>query len=209
MLVFDARSVLLLEDVYFSASNMQSGAVEMCTPEFFSSIPFEKVYHEGGIGWDTSIISHRCAEVLAPSPMPLDEHLRWIYCRSEAERTTLLQALGPNRMKWERRIKVSDDLRVFEKRFTFVESVSLNKDGLIFRLNPRSDHRPVAVQIDVRDLGGAQRILVSRGSLPSVPPNALAWQVRGELVPGVYNVSIKLEEHQAFNATLKLDDIPF
>ena len=31
---------------------------------FLATIPWEKVYHEGGLGGDHSIIAHRCAEVL-------------------------------------------------------------------------------------------------------------------------------------------------
>lgn len=102
MLVFDARPVLSLENIRFSNSNMQTGAIEQNTETFFQTIPFEKVYHEGALGGDRSIIAHRCAEVLAPSPLTLEGKLKWIYCRSEAEKMTLLQALGTLQLCGER-----------------------------------------------------------------------------------------------------------
>jgi len=71
MLIFDARLVLSLQGVCFSNSNMQTGVIEGSTTAFFLNIPFDKVYHEGGIGGDRSITSHRCGEVLAPSPMAI------------------------------------------------------------------------------------------------------------------------------------------
>jgi len=91
----------------------QTGAVEQSSEAFFSQIPFQKVDHEGGIGGDNSIIKHRCAEVLAPSPLDIRECLQWIFCRSEAERATLIYALAEYSNYWLDKIIVSDDLKVF------------------------------------------------------------------------------------------------
>jgi hypothetical protein len=96
MFVLDARRVLTKSGIQFCDRNMQSGsAFPDDTLEYFENIPFEKVYHEGGTGGDATIIAHRCAEVLAHSPLPLAESLQWIYCRSNAERQTLLHLPRP------------------------------------------------------------------------------------------------------------------
>jgi ssDNA thymidine ADP-ribosyltransferase DarT-like protein len=77
MMVFNADSVLATPGVKFCDRNMQLGnAASDDTEEYFSQIPFHKVFHEGAIGGDRSIIEHRCAEVLAASPLPLAEHLQ-------------------------------------------------------------------------------------------------------------------------------------
>ena len=97
MFVFNARSVLLSNGVKFSDRNMQLGGAEPNDSEiYFANIPFEKVFHVGSIGNDRTIIEHRCAEVLATSPLPLAGTLQWIYCRTLAERETLCDLLGPN-----------------------------------------------------------------------------------------------------------------
>jgi hypothetical protein len=69
MFVFDARQVLSSVGVKFCDRNMQLGSADPNDSEvYFSTIPFEKVFHEGGTGGDRSITEHRCAEVLAESP---------------------------------------------------------------------------------------------------------------------------------------------
>src|SRR5690606_26389076 len=109
------------------------------TVEFFSTIPWEKVYHEGGLGGDYSIIGHRCAEVLAATPLPLENCLQWIYCRSNAERDTLLYLLGIDSDYWRPKIKVSDDIRVFNRLLAYVEHVHLSAEGVVVEIHPRND----------------------------------------------------------------------
>ncbi len=209
MFVFDARCILSLEGVYFSDSNMQTGAIENSTAAFFQTIPFDKVYHEGGFAGDQSITSHRCAEVLAPSPMMLAGKLRWIYCRSEAERVTLIQSLEDQAEKWEKKIRVSDDLKVFDKRFTFVERVLLANDGIIFRLNPRYDLQTIAVLLEARDTNHNLCIQMKNGVLAATPPNGSFWRARAKLKPGAYRIIIELDGHRAYDAVLRLDETPF
>ncbi len=209
MFVFDARRVLSSVDVCFSDQNMQTGAIEQSTEAFFRTIPFDKVYHQGGLAGDHTITSRRGAEVLAPSPMTLDGKLQWVYCRSEAERATLIQRLGGNAARWEKRIRVSDDLQVFEKRFTFVERVSLANDRVIFRLHARQDQQPIAVRLEATDANGRPCIRFRSDVLRAVPPNPWAWYVTAQLRSGAYRVVIDLDGHRAYDATLKLDEIPF
>ena len=66
MLVFHALGILSGEETRFSDRNMQRGDARTGNSlEFIQSIPWDKVYHEGGLQGDISIIHHRCAEVLA------------------------------------------------------------------------------------------------------------------------------------------------
>ncbi len=175
MFVFDARRVLLLDGVCFSNSNMQTGAIEMSEVEDFEKIPFEKVYHEGGIGGDRMIVSHRCAEVLAPSPLNIHNCLRWIYCRSVAERATLMHALEDRRQWWDKYIRVSDDLKVFQKDYAFVERVYIGSDKIVFRLHPRHDLKPLEVEVSAYDESGRLHLNFKHNSLMARPPGALSW----------------------------------
>jgi len=205
MFVLDARYVLTRDGTCFSAENMQKGGVEQSSEEDFSQIPFQKVYHEGQFCGDQSITSHRCAEVLAKSPLPLERSLQWVFCRSEAERITLLHALGENAWQWINKIMVSDDLKVFDKNYTFVESVSLSSQGVAFKLNPRRDGRPVKYEMKVFDKNNSCILHSQTDELPSRPPSGGDWLVKGSIKPGTYQVEIYLEGQKAFNAPLSLN----
>jgi len=93
MFVFDARKVLALDEVRFSDANMQSQwTTDGNTEAFFSGIDWQSVFHNSPTQ-ERGIRRRRCAEVLAPSPLPLRDNLQWVICRSQAERAMLLSAL--------------------------------------------------------------------------------------------------------------------
>ena len=210
MLIFDSLKTLTQDGVHFSTGNMQSYQTsDGDTNEFFDTIDFAKVFHEGSTGGDRSITHCRCAEVLVPSPMRVSDTITSIYCRSEAERMTLLNELSViDRRRWQNLVQVSDDLRVFEKRYTFVEHVSLQPDGVVFRLHPVT--LPVSVQIEVWTSRGRSVYNQSWSALPAVPTNgSSSWRAPVQLPNGVYRVRIKLEDCWAFESLILLGDIPF
>lgn len=207
MLVFDARAVLTRLGTRFSDENMQrSSALSGEDVEFFSTIPFAKVYHEGGLAGDRSIIAHRCAEVLALSPLHLSGTLQWIYCRSEAERDTLLFKLGDAATLWKKRIRVSDDIRVFNRLFTYVEHVHLSNDGIVFELHPRNDGKKIAIKVLVRDALGSQVALFEDNDFAPYPKTGKRWRTPAQLSPGIYEATIWLEKEEAYHAKLHLGD---
>jgi len=207
MMVFVARSVLAFPTTKFCDRNMQLGHAEPGdTEEYFSTIPFDKVFHEGGIGNDRTIIEHRCAEVLATSPMPLVNTLQWIYCRTAAERETLLFMLGDKKSQWSSRIVISDDLLVFERKYVFVDSVTMSPNGLVFQLNPRVDQKKIHMKAEAWDKDGKQVINFLNPELDAQPPPAQGkrWRVAANLPNGNYLVHIDLEGHLAYRGTLAL-----
>lgn len=207
MFVLNAEAILTRPGTQFSDRNMQMGAAEYSdTPEYFAKIPFGKVYHLGGTNHDPTIIQHRCAEVLAVSPMPLNETLQWIYCRSTAERETLLFQLRGSPIDWSQRIIVSDDLKVFQREYAFVEIARITNTGITFQLNPRNDNRKVSIEINLWDrLGGLVASFINPDFAPR-PPNALQWHYARNLVPGQYRLQISLEGNMAYLNDLTLDD---
>ena len=206
MFVFDAQSILTRPDVRFCDRNMQqSSAVSGDTEDYFLRIPFDKVYHEGGISDDASIISHRCAEVLTPSPLPLNETLQWIYCRSDAERDTLIYLLGDNGKKLAKSMLVSEDLKVFQREYAFVEDVALTNDGIVFRLNPRYDRAKVDVTVRAWSAKGAEMRNFRNREMAATPDYpAKRWRVPTTFQPGRYRVRIELDGHLAFSDELRL-----
>jgi hypothetical protein len=211
MMIFDARSVLTTDGVRFSRANMQSpGTRDGDTEEFFRSIDFERVFHEGPNGGDATITSIRCAEVLTPSPFEVADHIQWIYCRSQAERSYLLDILGRSAARWQQKILVSDDIRVFEKRFTYVDRVAIDENGVLLSLAPRSDGQDVRAEVEVNTRRGRRLIHYGPAPLTPFPPYAQKlWRIHGALEPGNYVVTVQLEGCCAFRGTLLLEELPF
>jgi hypothetical protein len=205
MMIFDAKRVLMRDGVQFCDRNMQLGAaVTGQTEQYFSAIPFAKVFHEGPTS-DRSVIDHRCAEVLAASPLPLNDTVQWIYCRTAAERTTLLHLLGPHGVIWKNRILISDDLLVFERKYTFVEEVSVDNKGVVIKLSPRQDRQAIDVQVRVTASDGALRINFRNNSMAARPdPPSNSWRISGALNDGDYLVEVTLEGRQAYLSSMSV-----
>jgi hypothetical protein len=211
MLVFDARSVLAADDVRFSRGNMQSAySPDGDTEEFFDTIDFQKVYHEGGTGGDQSIITARCAEVLAPSPLELEDNLRLILCRSQAERAFLLDRLRTDASFWSQQIVVSEDIRAFERRYTFAQKISIDDRGVLVGIAPRWDGRDVSVQVEVDTLKGKRVLEYGPSPLRPFPPNQKKlWRIKGDIPAGTFRVRVWLETCLAFEGVLLNEDVPF
>ena len=211
MFLLDAQSVLTRPGVRFSDKNMQlAGTVPGDSEAYFSKIPFVKVFSEGGTGGDKSLTDARCAEVLAPSPLPLAGTLRGICLRSEPERETLLHMLGDQRGEWERFCHVSDALKVFQKEFTFVDVLRLTSEGVIFRLNSRKDEQKIELQIDVWDSKGRHVVEFCHKAHAPVPPDPRRnWILQNALMHDMYFVEVRLEGHLAYQSHMVLGDTLF
>lgn len=211
MFALDARTVLIKPDIMFSNQNMQLGNTQPGSDEeYFSNIPFRKVYSEGNTGGDRSYTDARCAEVLPNSPLPLAECLRAIYLRSEPERDTLLHLLGDARGTWEKFCHVSDALKVFQKDYTFVQVLRLSSDGVVFRFNPRRDGRNLKVSIKVWDAAGTAVVDFFNGDHPAAPKQPYEnWIWEQKLKEGDYLAEVQLEDTVAYRGELSLGDSLF
>ena len=204
MLILDAHRILTLPDTQFCDRNMQRGdAIPGDSEAYFAAIPFDKVYHEGPTGGDEAITSHRCAEVLPTSPLDLGQSLRAVFLRSEPERDTLLNLLGDQRGRWGDRCYVSDALKVFEKRYSFVQDISLSQQGVVFTLNPRADRRGVRISIQVWDAAGQFVVRFDHPDLAAAPAEG-SWIYNHAFADGVYRVRAEIEDHLAYDAYIPL-----
>lgn len=207
MFVLDAKSILTLPDVTFSDRNMQSyGARTGDSEEFFDSIPFEAVYHEGGTAGNSSITAHRCAEILPASPLPLDGVLKGIWFRSEPERDTLLHQLALEHPRWEKLCQVSEELKVFDKRFAFVNEISLSSEGVSFRINYRHDLKPINISIQVTDQNGKLCADFHNSEFNTLNNSGGRWIFRTPLGPKNYLVRVKIEGQLAYEGMVALKD---
>lgn len=207
MFVLDAKPILTRDGTLFSNENMQRASAQLgSNAAFLAGLPWDKVYHEGVLAGDQTIIRHRCAEVLTISPLELQDCLQWIYCRSEAERDTLLHLLGAAGNNWRTKIRVSDDIRVFNRLLTYVEHVHLTPDGVIVELHPRNDGQDVKFRLHVMDMGGVIIGQYAKDVFSPIPPDAKLWRIPQAILPGYYLVQIWLEDELAYECELHLGD---
>lgn len=209
MFILDAARILTLPGTQFCDRNMQNAhAVPGDSEAYFAAIPFEKVYHEGPTGGDDTVIAHRCAEVLPTSPLDLGQCLRAVFLRSEPERDTLLNLLGADRDRWAARCYVSDALKVFEKRFSFVQEIGLTHEGVVFTLNPRTDRRGIKISIQLWDGAGQFVVRFDHADLAAAPPQG-QWIYKRPLADGLYRVRVEIEDHLAYDASIPLGAVLF
>lgn len=209
MLVFKSRALLSRPGVHFSRGNMQIADAEILDgDDAFHSLLFDKIYHEGAYSQEHADIKiWRCAEVLVDSPLVLDDALEAVVCRSDAERKSLLFALGPSSEIWADKIRVMSQPGYFNAEFAFVESVDLASDGVKVIFHPRVK-APMSCSVklsivnhnnpmDRRDFKEQQLDLRQRWRFPFDPKSA------------DYLVEVFLEGELAYRNVLNFDPNPF
>lgn len=210
MFALDARRVLSRPDILFSDQNMQNRSASIGSDEaFFTNIPFASVYHEGGIAGEYSIIASRCAEVLPASPLPLAGVLSGILFRSRPERDSFLYRLGQSASKWQSLCTVSDELKVFDKRFPFVADIGLSTRGVSFRLNHRFDMENVSIGIKVYNTANELCVNFRNDDFTTYNQFKGRWIFKCPLQPDKYLVTVQIENHTAYEAEISLDDSLF
>lgn len=117
--IFKSMPILTQKGTRFSDGNLGSYHSSIGdSVEFLQNLPFKKIYHSGAYdkNVDSDIKFHRNAEVIVPNEIDL-KFLHYIFCRSEAEKETLLNLLPEEiKKKWIRKIIYKPDLALFEKK---------------------------------------------------------------------------------------------
>jgi hypothetical protein len=210
MFMFSAESVLKLASTQFSNGNMQSKSTQFNrTEQFFDAIPFDKVFHEGFYTPEegAQIRTARNAEVLAQSPLDLIEHLRFVLCRSEAEKLTLLHTCKKIYPYLKVKVRTFTEVGIFESRFAYVRNVDVTYDSCLIQFSPRKDGKTIEVEIELFD----HRNKVVRALTPSEidPTKRLRFNFGVPLLNGRYSLKIRVDKHLAYSNEHLLDDIPF
>ena len=210
MFLFLAESVLTLNDTQFSNGNMQSPQSKFDgSDDFFDSIQFEKVFHEGSFTQSEreAIVKARCAEVLTKSPLYLSEHLKFILCRSEAERHTLLNSYPNADTTLRAKIRTVTEVGIFQSEYTYVKGVDLLSENCSIQFAPRRDGKLIECELFVKDADG--KIIRHLPPKSIDPAMRLRVNLGKPLSTGTFLVEIHLEGHLAYKNSHLLDDLPF
>ena len=209
--IFSALKVLSQSDCLFSDGNLGSTHANVSgDATFLKKIPFNLVYHDT---WfdpleASQIIHHRNAEVLVPQRMGL-ENLHYIECRSDAEYKTLLHLLTVRtRSRWIDRIGVRAGLRLFNRKWTFVERVEMSEEEIIFRFNRTSKTPgPFDARIELEEPATGRRYNWQNNAFDC--DNILKLSLASLRNPVDYTVRLTLDGQLAYANRYQSDDLPF
>lgn len=138
-LLFDSAKVLTREDCRFCNGSARYVTYESLssTSEELGQFPWQNVYHNAPHDpARRDIVAAKMAEILIPKTLSLDS-LRYIYCRSIAEKETLLGLLSSD--AWETYHKVitaSQRYRLFYPDRTYVRSCALSDELASIEFSP-------------------------------------------------------------------------
>lgn len=142
----------------FSDGNLaKSGVKTGSDAQFFINLPFDKIFHDDPHN-DRSIVFHRNAEAVIPGEIDLSS-LRFISCRTEAEKETFLELLGYDlRYRWKDKIGVMNRYATFNEEWNFVREVRWNGTEIIIKFNEqcRRPRGPFNFQIGISQIWNGQ-----------------------------------------------------
>lgn len=128
MFIFNFKKVFMLEGVSFTDGNLATNPTIYKNVNGLEKLDFNLIYHRS---WFTSenrdkIINARHSEVLLKDELELEDNLRLIAVRSEAEKETLLYQLSNNiQEKYQNKIYVQPQTGIFINDWLYVDKVSL------------------------------------------------------------------------------------
>ena len=210
--LFHSAKILARGDCRFSDGNLASGKAQtLSTAGELEQLPWNKVYHTGRIDYsraeNSDIVFRRCAEVIVPRKLDLGA-LRYIYCRSEAERESLLYLLPPHlRKQYRGRVISSTRSDLFCRRQTFIETVSLSSEAASFHFSPdTASPGPFHLRIDLTVGSTGYRRDAEDFKLEK--PYVLVIPLPLVVAPA-YTIRLSLDGHLAYANTYKEIEIPF
>ncbi len=133
MFIFDFKKVFMLDGVLFTDGNLATNPNIYDDIQNLEILNFHMIYHRT---WFTpehrnKIINARHSEVLVKDALQLENNLRLIAVRSEAEKETLLYQLSTTlKEKYKNKIYVQPQTGIFINDWLYVDKVSLLNDTI-------------------------------------------------------------------------------
>jgi hypothetical protein len=209
--LLDAAKILIRSDCEFSNGGLNNPRAEVfSTASDLARLPWMKIYHTGwhdpGRTEESDIPFRRNAEVIVRRRLELAA-LRYIYCRSEAEKETLLNSLESDlRDRYASKTVATTRSDLFYRKHTFVESARLNTDTARFQFSPDTESPgPFHLQVEIK--AGSHRypyedetfLVPTRYNYRLRYPQHLSW----------YTISLHLDRYLAYYGKYEEVEIPF
>jgi hypothetical protein len=211
--LFDSAAVLTRSDSSFSDGCLGSPHARiLSTAAELEQLPWARIYHNS---WfypssveGSDIVFRRNAEVIVPKAVDLGA-LRYIYCRSEAEKETFLHLLTPAlRQRYGRKIVATQRSDHYFRRQTFVLKARLSCDGVFFHFSPETLSPGLFhVRVDLKTDSG-HRFLENDGfNLSGI--DDFIWRLTLRPPAFSYTIRLLLDGILAYENAYEEMDLPF
>ncbi len=207
--LFDSATVLARSDCRFSDGNLASSQAQvLSTAKDLDQLPWRKIYHTGWIDYsqpgNSDIVFRRHAEIVVPRRLDLGA-LRYIYCRSDAEREALLHLLPPDlRNRYQDKVVASARSGLFYRRQTFVETARLSSGAAYFHFSPETKSPgPFRLRVEVEIASARYSHDIENFTLGE------SYTLRVSIPAAAYTIRLFLDDHLAYANTYEEMEIPF
>ena len=219
-LLFDIKEIISLNETSFSNGNLASEYSSLFTSaDDFARLPFADIYHEGPPHYEEKryITRTKQAEVTYPKKISVD-HLKYIYCRSQAEKETLKNLLSTALWrKWGAKVLVPRNPReLFQMHCLHVSEVTLARQSITIDFHPPAERAwfgPFNVEVAVTDSAAQQiHILFQRRFVSIVKelPGLRLTLDLSNIELGYYTVKATIDRELAYLGQYDPhDEIPF
>ena len=135
---FDFKKVFLLDEIRFTDGNLATNPTIYKNVNGLENLDFNLIYHRT---WFTpedrnKIINARHSEILVKNKLKLENNLRLIAVRSEAEKETFLNQLSKTlQKKYQSKIYVQPQTGIFINEWLYVDKVSLIENKINIQWN--------------------------------------------------------------------------
>jgi hypothetical protein len=208
--LFDSAQILARSDCLFSDGNLTSPrAGKFSTAEELERLPWNKIYHTGWIDYscpeNADIVFRRNAEAIVPNKLDLSA-LRYIYCRSDAERETLLYLLLPDsQSQYRNKIVASTRSDLFYRRQTFVESVRLSPKEVYFQFSPETQSPgPFHLRVELKFASDQRSFDAENFKLKRPYGRKMALPS----LSGSYTIRLYLDDHLTYANIFEQKEVP-
>lgn len=208
--LFNAADILTRADCSFSSRGL--GATDyqiLSTAQELRQLPWPKIYHTGWIASDSTreIIAHRMAEVIVPQQLDLSA-LRFIYCRSDAEKDTLMHLLPRDlQQSYQKKTFATTRNDLFFRRRTFVEQVTLFPDTVKLHFSPDTESPgPFHLRVELTN-GSGQAFVKEETTFILRKPYTYTQQL--PVKESRYSIRFLLDDHLAYENSYEEMNIPF
>jgi len=202
-LLFDFVDILSKDDVTFSGGNIAASDADIYTEiEQLNKLEFNYIYNREALQSDNfnrHIIYCRHAEILIPDELNIDEYLKFICVRSEAEKETLLYGLNTAvQEKLSGKIKVFTKDGIFFNDRLFVNSVTLVDNEVNINFSNANKYE-FDMRIVAKDYASGREYDKQKTWKFSSSVN---WKVSDEIGSDGFYIRIELNENIAYENIL-------
>ncbi|HSK71375.1 MAG TPA: DarT ssDNA thymidine ADP-ribosyltransferase family protein [Pyrinomonadaceae bacterium] len=204
-LLFDSKEILTLDDCQFSEGNLASTGIQglHSTVTELEMFDFRKIYHDSPHN-DRAINFHKNAEVVVLNELDLSA-LRYIVCRSPAEKETLLNLLPTNIFnRWSSKIVIDTKVNFFFRRWSFLQTVELTAKYAAFNFSPDTIE-PGPFHLIVKRRGSEEKSFENRDFYAN---EQVVFEFPEDIL--VYEIEVELDGNLIYSGRFDgSDEIPF